>query len=213
MLPTHGVVDLVGGAWRPLPPLVVRALADDFTIRHTHRLATTTVTVLELPPRVRAIHFVAGGMMHEFRVSLPYQFFVLEFTQWIRWTFSSAHAFYRTSPLQGPESMLYRCNLPNMLHADQVCMGDTADLAQNVSRATSPSDFARAFLSDFWNRPFSNEALTPFRESATLHPAFESLASWEAASRRDPGFVLRVPWTPVGTLDHHLRRLDGGFSL
>lgn len=213
MVPTPGVVDLVEGAWRNLPALNVRALADDFTIRHSHRFATTTVTVLELPPRVRAIHFVAGGLMHEFRVSLPYLFFVLEFTQWIRWRFSSAHAFYRSSRLQGLESVLYRCNLPNMLHADQVCMGDTADLAQDVSRAAAPSDFARAFLNDFWSRPFSNEALTPFRESASLHPAFESLVSWEVASRRDPGFVLRVPWTPVGTLDDHLRRLRGGFSV
>jgi hypothetical protein len=159
------------------------------------------------------MHFAAGSVMHEFRLACPYLLFVVEYTQWIRWTFAGAHAFYRTSPVQGSESVLYRCNLPNMLHADKVCMGDTTDLARALSRVVTPDDYAQAFLHDFWTRPFSNEALAPFRESASLHPAFASLSSWEAASRQDPGFVLRVPWTPVGTLSEHLRQLSGGFWL
>ena len=188
---------------------------DDFVLFHVKHDPTTTIIVADVQPKIRTIHMVAGGFKtHEFRVSLPYIVVCINLARWDHTvTFSSATLHYRVAPLRSLDDMLSRSNLPNMLYQEQICVGDTADLQHDLDRAHNDHDRAHAFLNDFWARPFSDHAFGHFTQSRTLHHAFRSLADWEAHSRRDPGFILRIPWQPLSTLRQHLAHFNAGFLL
>jgi hypothetical protein len=205
---THSFFDYGGVVRTPHP-------SDEFIIYHIKPTGLSTVLTLDVRPKVRTIHMLGGGLRtHAVALSLPYTVIVLDLSTWNgTYGFRGAYALYRTQPLSSTNDLLYRCNLPNILFGEQVCMGDTADLQRALFSAPSLLACAQAFLADFWGRPFSDHALWHFRDSHRLHPAFGSLASWQDASRRDPGFILRVPWEPVGTLAATLQTLGGGFSL
>lgn len=196
-----------------LSPKIMLRPRQDFVLHPAAGAGPLTIQVVELAPRIRTIYYAAGGVTHAFRLSFPHIVFCLIFSCWLRVRLDEARAFYRTAPLWGDASTLSQCNMPNLLYGNRICMGDTTALACDIARAITPEDYAQAFLTDYWSKPFSNEALGAFHQSASLHPAFTSLASWEAASRRDPGFVLGIPWTQVTTLGDQVRQLRGGFPV
>jgi hypothetical protein len=192
------------------------ALAPEpFVLFHTQRQSYSTVHVIDCRPKVRTIHILAAGRyMHELRLSYPHTVFIAELANYgNRPQFVGAYIFYRNAPLRSFDDTVYETNLPNVVFREGICTGDTADLQRAINAATTDDSIARAILADYFERPFSDHALDHWRRSRTLHPAFQSFADWQTYSQRDPGFILRVPWRPLGTLREQLRDLFRGFNV
>lgn len=191
-----------------------------------------TVLVIEEPPRLRTVtwltnfppygkmrqcllqngfHLLSGEDPGALRARLIAQTtFVLAFPYVVKCytfrgdVFDGATLFFRTAAITDDRAELFLANLPNYHHGNQhVCFNA-------MTRAARGDSFARMVASaeqDFWSSPWNDHWTERFFETATRIPEVASPWEWEYQSRRDPAFVLALPWATAGrTIGDEVRK-------
>ena len=162
-------------------------------------------------PRVRTTKWHLGGHHHDRVLSMPWMIFFICF---FRGGFERLYVFFLKERYSGRLTLLYHSILPNSDNSGWVCMGTGAtrdSITRATLRHTSPDAKVASVLTAFWQGSHFNE---DFMERFTQHAPFlhldlSSIAAWERASRRRPGFIHAVPWqlaTTAGAVTDQLRR-------
>ena len=199
----------------PPRPTVLSTSLPRHTLRYALRRGALTQLVIQVDAQVWPFKvFAHHSYLHDVRLAIPYVILVPELMRYGNGSqVVNAYAFYRNAPLQSVNDDVYQTNFPNILHGEVICLGMQHELQASMAQSASDAECARLFVDDFVHRPFSDHSMHRFFDSKQLHNAFSSFADWEALSRRDPNFVLRVPWRYVGRLDDLLQRSQGALFL
>lgn len=190
-----------------------------------------TIWVQERPPSVQRFLWIApdspspfgnGTTYRTVRLALPYVIIVAVFTSDSGGRLQLTQfneCFFRTSPLKSLDEGL---SFPALLNCSRFVPPDGRPLAwictQHLQRtpAMRDPDASRRLTASFealrhclFETGFNlssehHEHSSWFSESRSIDPRLESVEAWEAASARDPLFVLDVPWLPAG---HTVRQL------
>lgn len=162
----------------------------------------TTWGLAEQPPQPQQeTRWCLGGHRSNRILSLPAVLFIVHFH---RGGYESLFTFFLDQPFQGERTRLYYTNLPNThRRTGWVCLGDPNlldDLVNRTAAARDPATKMRLVIDAFWESHFGTHLNERFQEGRTLHPYLRDLATWERASRRQPGFIHTVPWRFAGTV-------------
>lgn len=164
--------------------------------RYYSRQGVQEVLVFEEPPQMRTILFED----RKFNLALPYVVYCFYFANGLMPEYKT-RMFFRNSPLESLDDKLFMSNLthvkvggaindPFLLGA--VCM--KAIFGQHDSLDTKVS----ASLRYYWQTVFSAEIKNDFHIGASeirkQDQRVGDLATWQEESRKNPLFVLEVPW-------------------
>lgn len=150
--------------------------------RFVFRRGGVSTFVIEQSPTVRTIVYRKST----FRIAMPYVVFMVTLCGK---DFHSMRMFFRNSPLRNEEDELCCPALPNISSDDyHVCFPYPKE------RNQSPTVVVESALQNYWGSEFNSDLRVFFEKSASLFPQLSTLDSWQENSRRDPGFVLNLPW-------------------
>jgi hypothetical protein len=178
-----------------------------FRVVDMRSFGVLTLLFVEQEPQVRLTKWHLGTFSDR-ALSFPRMLFVLQFHAG---ACEEVRAFFSES-FRGVETHLCHTILPNGGDLGWVCIGNetTKDrLMQETAGLPSWEAKADVVLDFFWNRThFNDHVIDRLKDRAPkLHPNLASLASWEAASRREPNFVNGVTWEFACTVGELLARV------
>ena len=159
-----------------------------------------TYYVIEQPPQVRTVGWNNKEHAGRWAFAFPYIVFIVVIGNKKK-DFITLHAFYRNEPLSGVSDDLFFPALPDVMHGkydngerfSEVCFPGT-EISGNVDAVVS------SVLQSFWNSDFqmSVHQGSFFPLYKTKLPQIWELKKWHAATKKDPQFVLSLPWIPAG---------------
>lgn len=195
-------------------------LLHPFTRLHERLQGGRELTVLELPPHCRTVRWVSGshdrqggdgsqpdgdqptGTKYESRF-LSFPWIVIIYTTDGPSFTQAQELFYRNEPMRPGDTELLHSNMCNVARGHGwkawLCFqnirptGDTQYvLANDAIHHTLDASFNRSSEIHEGNSGWN-------RKMRALDPRVASLSLWEKASKREPGFILKVPWPSAGT--------------
>lgn len=122
-----------------------------------------------------------------FHLAFPY---VVKCYRFFGDAFTTLSLWYRREPIVSEDDVLYKTNLPNTGDNGDVCL---TDVAKDLHGGTF-IDMLAKLEAEFWGSGWNADWSETFMEYASAIPELASPWHWERASRRDPTFVMRVPW-------------------
>jgi hypothetical protein len=168
--------------------------AERFTIVGLFGTALKTVVLAQQEPQVRETKWHLGQCSDRV-LSFPRMLFAILLE---RGVFENLYAYFLCEPYSGLATRLHHSILPNSNDSGWVCVGTKSDrdaLMRLTAGLPGVEEKTEAVLANFWDTQFNDHVIQRLTERGPrLDPNLASLASWESASRRDPGFVNRVPW-------------------
>ncbi len=151
-----------------------------------------SVFVIEQMPAVRTLNWRGMGEGDKWKLGFPYVIFVISFSGG---AVSTAHVFYRTSPLGNGDDALCRTNLCNVYTDAHICTGNMRVEGHSAAQK------AESFVAGFWGSVFNTDLWdNNFRPAAAIFPQVANLAAWQAATEQNPLFPLGVQWLEFGSL-------------
>ena len=143
--------------------------------------------IIEQKPQIRSLYFEKGfaGGSGRYHLALPYVIFLIIFDDL---AFHSLYVYYATKPMTSLDSEVFRINLPNIWGENRVCTGSLSFKSRTLAGRVEE------VVAHYWQSKFNNDLAATYSEMAHRGGAFSNLASWQAASQKDPLFVLRVNW-------------------
>ena len=162
-----------------------------------------TIFVIEQRPCVRSVSFTQRAVdgqsqssptkngFTRYNLSFPYMYFFITYDGKKCVSFS---IYLRNKTIRNKGDVLYPVPLPNIfqdrgpLHFP-VCMG--TGFWETMARL-SMVDQANKLVAEFWQRTFNMHLGDGGYKNTD--PRIESLASWEAETKKDPMFVLTIDW-------------------
>ncbi|HYD93529.1 MAG TPA: hypothetical protein VEB18_03725 [Candidatus Paceibacterota bacterium] len=165
--------------------------------------------IIEQAPTVRAVRFGQSGYESSYRyhsLAFPYVVFLVIISEN---DFEAMYVFFRTKPLSTINDDLYIPALPNLSSSSLgVCTGT---MLEGVDQPGPCGLRVMRAIEAFWNSGFNDHWTHFLRNYNVQEPRLASLAEWERQSKKDPNFVLSVPWIPAGkTLAGHVHHLLQG---
>lgn len=147
-----------------------------------------------------AIAFSARVQQQDrFSLALPYVIRIYVFAAHV---LDAVYCYYRNEPLRSHRDELFCPNLPNIYSTPEytdpyrICL--SRDARHCDARTSSCAEVIAHVESCVWGGVWNTDLLRCFAAMADRVPEFATPWHWEAASRRDPLFVLRVPWQETG---------------
>jgi hypothetical protein len=192
--------------WR-LYPHHVRLMVEREVRRRT--VIPVVGVVVEMPPGPREVAWIADNSPAPYGSEATYQARRLSFP-WVVLLVVYANgelsgmqqAFYRPAPLSSLDDRLYFTNLLNVAEGygqeSWVCL---ANLRKRLGKLAW-AERVRTVTDHFWQAAFSlssefNEGNSHWGTRGTTDPRFETVDTWETATRDDPYFALEVTWRPA----------------
>jgi hypothetical protein len=158
--------------------------------------------VVEHPPQCRTLRVSRGKKGADdyqlYRLAFPYILYVLTF---YRDGFEEMKMFFRNHTLSALGDTLYHTNLPNVrgepghYGSQRVCLRYRPEILEGAPLAEAVPALIEFFWSTGFNQDITNSA---FERAQGLDPRFADFRAWEAASRENPLFPLKVDWEPAG---------------
>ncbi|NLH75105.1 MAG: hypothetical protein GX456_18820 [Verrucomicrobia bacterium] len=183
------------------------------------------IWVYECPPRVHSLLWIAkdspemsglGAKYRTVRLALPYVIVLAVFIARGRGQMvlsNNNEVYFRTEPLKSLNDGLY---FPALLNCAKSNSADSRPLSwlctqnmeiPNEARSSDKNVSMRAYFRGLLHCLFETGFNLSFEQhnmrswytiSSQIDPRLRSVEEWEEATRRDPLFVLDVPWIPVG---------------
>lgn len=158
---------------------------------------TKTVVVVEQAPQVRPVRWIndTDDGYEIRRLAFPFLVFIFSFDSGELDAYQQLY--YRVEPLDRLDAPLRQANLLNVTVASDgpahwLCLGH-----QPTAELEWPHR-VEAALENFWSATFNRDFEVPrgsgFTRLAGLDPRICSVEAWEAASRVDPLFPLKIDW-------------------
>ncbi len=146
------------------------------------------VIVVEQPPQIRTLDFPIPSRA-KFHLAFPYTVFVAVLADG---KFQQLYVFYSDQPLSSLDDLLYQANIPGVdtsgrLHSCHHIPPDSTSLTAQVEAA----------ITYFWSAKFNTSLHDP-NYTPVFNGSIESLESWQARSKEDSRFVLKIPWKVFG---------------
>jgi hypothetical protein len=156
------------------------------------------VVVIEFAPTIRRIIWSEDKSESDERaysVAFPWTYLVVRF---YNGSVDKMYVFYRNDPAQSMSADFCLPNLPNLYGQGddyKICTGTISGLQTDWSLEKKLDWLSRKFWDSQFNKDLRGEHWDPSRK-LTGHP--QSFSEWEEKSRSDPGFILKIPWRPLG---------------
>lgn len=213
--------DLLGGIASSLESAQGTTLFLPSGTRYVKVRGASTAIVVELPPEVRRVTWSPakmekGGGYTPHWLAFPYVihlclFYTIKGDEAYGGGLEEMRVYYRNAPLRSPHDPL---SIPNLFNVQvdpvltsncRACLRGHPEGLQDLSLAEQ----AEAWITFFWETGFNRDIeQSGFERARSLDPRIASLEAWEAASKADPLFPLRIPWEPAGcTLRQVMDRL------
>lgn len=168
-----------------------------------------SLLVIEEPPHVRMVQWIADGSTEPFgpqaeyrrvRLAFPYVVIIAVFLHGSLTT--RTQCFYRTAPLTGRSDRLLVPNMHNVDRREDLPCWLCLKKLDRLSATESWKKKVEFIRQHFWNATFNRSAALNLQHSyywkmKRLDPRIAKLDAWETASRENPLFPLDVPWLPV----------------
>jgi hypothetical protein len=205
-------------AWRLTPPHV-RLMVE----RGAGHVAGV---VVEMPPGPRLVKWITDESAEDYGPGARYDTRELSFP-WVVLVLVFAggeltglqQAFFRNAPLASIDDELFFTCLLNCADAPEYSAQVSWVCLANLTRrlgSMSWADRLKTITDHFWHAAFNrsseiHEGNSHWGTAGAIDPRLASAAAWEAATREDPYFALRIPWrrasqplgaTLAGMLDH-----------
>jgi hypothetical protein len=179
-------------------------------VRLIYRRGPATVLVLELFPEVREVRWISNLSPQPFGPGTQYQAVTLAFPYIVIFVlFQSGcltgiqQLFYRNEAISSENDALY---LPNLLNVSEgygqkcwLCLANMTDLSKLPWNKK-----VHRVLEHFWEAGFNRSSEHHEKNSywqkttaARLDPRLNSVESWQAATKEDPLFMLKIRWKPA----------------
>ncbi|MBI2632983.1 MAG: hypothetical protein HYW78_01160 [Parcubacteria group bacterium] len=174
------------------------------------------IFVIEIPPQVRTVLWkewkkngktIEKAVLKKVTLAFPFIILVINTRSGIG---KNACCFYRTVPLQGIDDLLYHSNLENVYSiGSNMCL--PLDQKYEVDNGAV---FATFVINSLWNGIFTDDLSgSDFAHSHDIHRSLKSVEAWEKATKKNPLFVLDIPWiqsayTVRGLIDYLMSRND-----
>ncbi len=159
----------------------------------------SSVLIVEKPPQVRQLIWKrmptspANRETISWRLAFPYVVFVLGFNSQLAMLHS--RIFYRTTPINSMQDMLYHTNLCNVWATDVICTGNVR------AQGDSLSDKVDTFIAGFWQSEFNADLVAEnFDRDKVRIPLVSNIEAWQSASREDPLFPLAAHWRDASSI-------------
>ncbi len=180
-------------------------------VRFIHQRGAATVVVLELFPQVREVRWISSVSPQPFGPKTQYQPVTLAFPYIVIFVLFQAgcltgfqQLFYRAEAISSQNDAL--C-FPNLLNVSEgygqkcwLCLANMTDVSQLPWNKK-----VHKVLEHFWEAGFNKSSEYHEKNSywqkttaARLDPRLNSVESWQAATKEDPLFMLKVKWKPAG---------------
>jgi hypothetical protein len=180
-------------------------------VRFVHQRGTATVVVLELFPQVREVQWISNLSPQPFGPRTQYEPVTLAFPYIVIFVlFQSGcltgfqQLFYRAEAISSENDALF---FPNLLNVSEgygqkcwLCLANMTDVSQLPWNKK-----VHKVLEHVWEAGF-NKSSEHFEKNsywqkttaARLDLRLNSVESWQAATKEDPLFMLKVKWKPAG---------------
>ncbi len=180
--------------------------------------------VVEIPAHCRTVRWVpddspspfgAGAKYNNYFISLPYIVLLLVFLDGCLTPYNQL--FYRREPLDSGQTLLLP-NLRNVTRAyglrSWVCLVNLGELGRRSWTSKIKSVVNHVLTAGFNLSGEVHEGHSYWGEMRDLDPRVGSMEAWQEATRKNPRFILEVPWKRAGTraarelmvmLDHTIR--------
>ena len=152
------------------------------------------VAVIEFRPAVRRIIEIIDDPYNEHArlVSFPWVYLVIRF---YNGAVSNMYVFYRNTQVENINAEMHLPNLPNVYDDCSICTGEISGLRSGWD-LSNKLDW---LVNQFFDSVFNTDLLSNHWKPCCLlndHP--QTFADWEAKSKTDPKFILRINWRPLG---------------
>lgn len=177
------------------------------------RKGDSTTIVVEEKPQTRTIRFSEGFLAREANsesdsrtrrtnllLAFPYVVFVIHFRGM---GFCCLRVYYSNKPFTSLDDRLFLPNLPNIDNCAGVCLGFPGCQGRTFSERV------QEVVSHFWQSEFNNDLRDNYNRMRGNDNHFSDIWHWEANSKIDPTFMLKVEWVPINT---SFRELVGSLS-
>lgn len=167
------------------------------------RKGPRAIYILELKPELRLVNWGADGYQDDegnwnyehdqdstpYTVATPYVVMATIFTQGR--AYGDPLTFYRNEPLKSLDDPLFQTNLMNVGSQGYTCVHP--EITKHMSVAEQLGEIVNAFWSGEFNGHMSGSNWHDYLEDGS-DSRLKSIESWQAASLKDPKFVLDVEW-------------------
>ncbi len=174
--------------------------------RFFYSRGSSCVVVVQQPPDIHTIGWVNaykndysrsrdGSHAKHYTLAFPYVIFAIRFKDG---RYQQMNVALSTKPVVSLEQQLIKFNLSNVSSDNKVCLGITPQ-GETVAEVTYQA--IGKFWANNFNRDWSDNMYYP---NLTAHTKCSGFEQWENATKRDPNFVLNVPWQSGPTLQRLL---------
>jgi hypothetical protein len=194
-------------------------------VRFVRRRGNAIVLVVEDGPQLRTVRWLVdnssapygkNAVYHTARLAFPFVVMVLAFRDGGLTGFQQC--FYRTAPLSQLSDPLLLPNMFNVANGHgQQCWLCLANLKVDL-RPLSWNDKLQAIREHLWYAGFNkssevHEGNSYWSTMRQVDRRYETIETWEQASREKPYFPLEVPWKPAGqTVGDVIEHMIGSVS-
>jgi hypothetical protein len=178
-------------------------------VKFIRKRGNAVVLVIEEQPQLRTVRWLAGhspvpyGPGAKYRMArLAFPFVVLVVALKGGALTGYQQCYYRTAPLESFSDSLLYPNLYNVAAGyGQECWLCLVNLKKDLTKTTWENR-VREIRKHLWGAGFNqssehHEGMS-YWGRMKVDPRVESVDRWEAESRKDPFFPLKVEWKPVG---------------
>lgn len=175
-------------------------------VRFVRRRGPGVVVVIEEPPQLRTVRWLADDSPQPFgpsavyrTVSLAFPFVVLVCALRDGGLTGYQQCFYRSAALRVRDDGLGVPPLPNVAaYAGMPCWLCLAKHKIDL-KPLAWDDKVRELRKTFWGAAFNRSCVSSYWQTLPgVDARLASVAAWEQESKRDPFFPLTVRWRPVG---------------
>jgi hypothetical protein len=173
------------------------------------------VLAIEQAPAIRTITFdntqfsddykdgkgrIVYGKSGTYQLAFPYVVFIITFLEnELQGDYCSV--FYLKNRLKTVSDNLCYTNLTNIGREEPlicpICVGN----ALNYLNHRKPiAKQAQVFIDSFWNSSFNSDITGDYVTSRELDSRILNFETWQKASKKNPKFILKVPWIRAGNL-------------
>tara|TARA_Y100000034_G_scaffold103588_1_gene129355 strand:+ start:760 stop:1893 length:1134 start_codon:yes stop_codon:yes gene_type:complete len=198
-----------------------------FETYQSHNQLANDIYVVEQPPGIRTVGArgkIARKSSQQYRLSFPYVNLVIVASRVIQnsrdekdggdpreYPGLSTFVYYNKRPIQSIDDRVYKTNLPNVYHANNICMGNFA-----VTPGDSVTQCIEKLTAAFWGFAFNSDITESYKEVKQLDKRIKTLGLWEKSSQANPLFMLDVDFPVAGTIrkivTDHLTNIDPNFK-
>lgn len=192
-------------------------MPDGFKLSYSQ--GDSTIWAYEIPPRIYSLKWISknsaakygrGTKYRTVRIACPYVVILAVFKKGLMG--SHSECFFRTKPLKSEhDELLYpallNCSKFNEEGNHPLSWICTQKMDSEFYTIANPALCMRAglkaLLSCLWDTGFnfsseSHEGNSWFSASKHVDKRIATVEAWQQATKKDPLFVLDVPWLPVG---------------